>query len=96
MYSTENSNNNTKTWALRSILVRFAKAYVNHFLPIRNAMSSHSVYLYWMSIREEGNLGKYTGGEKLRGDETAETRDIFFSRTLVTYMSGNFKSYNRP
>jgi hypothetical protein len=39
-----------------------------------------------MSIREEGNLGKCTGGEKLRGDETAETKDIFFSRTLVTYV----------
>ena len=51
-----------------------AKAYVNHFLAIPNAMYSHSVYLYLIYIRKEGNRGKCTGGEMLGGDvETVET-----------------------
>lgn len=72
------SKNNTKTSAFQSILVRFAKGYVNQFLALPNAMYSHKVYLYWMSIREEGNIGKCTGGENLRVDvETVERRDFF-------------------
>jgi hypothetical protein len=46
MYSTQDSKTNTKISALLSILVRSTKAYVNHFLTLPNAMSSHSVYLY--------------------------------------------------
>lgn len=64
MYSNQDSKNNTKISALWSIFVRYAKAYVNQFLALPNAVYSHNVYLYWKSIRDEGNIGKCTGGVK--------------------------------
>ena len=61
LYNTQASNINIKHFVFLFIPVRFHKAYVNQFLALPNAMYSHSAYLYWKSIREEGNIKKYTG-----------------------------------
>jgi hypothetical protein len=59
-------------------------------------MYGHGVYLYWMSIREEGNLGKCTGGGKLGGDaETVKSWEHVISNGLVNSVFRNFKIYNR-
>ena len=59
-------------FAFRCKSVRFAKAYINHFVALPNAIYCHS--MYWMSKREESNIWKCTGGEKAVGVvETVET-----------------------
>jgi len=46
IYSTQDSKINIKTYAFRYIPVSSAKAYVNQFLALPNAVYSRSVYLY--------------------------------------------------
>jgi len=61
-----------KISALQYKAVRFAIEYVYQYVALPKAMYSHSVYLYWISKGEKGNIGKCTGGEKLGGGaETA-------------------------
>jgi len=49
-----------------------------------------------MCIGEEGNIGKCTGGGKVRRDAvTVETREFVISHSFCNYTSRNFKSNNR-
>jgi len=81
----QHSKVNNKQSFLRCLPLLSSMAYVNQFLALPNATYSHSVHLYWMCIRENGNIGKFVCVCKVRGDEeTAET--------LENYTSGNIKS----
>jgi len=64
--------------------VRSAKAYVNQFLTLLNTMYNHNVYLYPKFIREEWNIGKYTGGGRVgtRCEDGSNMR-IVISHSLV-------------
>jgi len=62
MHSTQTNKFNVKMSAIRCIPVFSHMAYANQFLALPNAMFSHSVYFYWMSISVEGCIGICTGG----------------------------------
>ena len=65
--------------------MRSAKAYVNNFLGLPNAMCSHNVYLYWMPVRDEENITKRTGGRKVGGE--GRIFEIVIGQSLVNSTS---------
>jgi hypothetical protein len=87
---------NNKHSALLCISVRSQTAYANHISALPNAKYSRSVYLHFMCVRQEGNIGKCTVGGKVGGDtETAETLELVINHSFRIYISRNFKSNTR-
>jgi len=65
-------------------------------LALLNSMYSHGAYLYWMSIRNDGNLVVCTGGWKVWVRMGISTNIRFIRRSLVNYTPRNFISYQMP
>jgi hypothetical protein len=86
----QHSKVNNKQSVLRCLPVLSSMAYVNQFLTLPNATYSHNVQLYWMCIRENGNIGKFVCVCKVRGDEeTAETLEHYTSRNIKSNVEYN-------
>jgi hypothetical protein len=84
MHSAQTSKFNVKMSAIQCTPVFSQMTYVNQFLALPNAVYIHSIYLYWMSIRVEGDIAKCIGGRKAgRYAETVETWDFVIRECLV-------------
>ena len=86
----------TKKFALCWIPVQSNMATVSRYLALPKAMYSHSVYLHWMSIREEMSTGRCNWGGNAEGNtEKVEIWEIVINQSFCNYMSKNFKPNNR-